>query len=158
MGCDADAFLYYGFNFADDDKYDEEKPSWLEDQRGDKETFYAAKHGVVDDSGLFTKEGGYAIKVGEPGYSEADKKWHAWLDKKNKLWRDAGGDINFYGCDDGQTHFAYIKMLQADWSESLVVPKLPDIAPEEIDKLKKFCEVMEIPWQEPKWHLAARWF
>jgi hypothetical protein len=158
MGCDADAFLYYGFNFADDDKYDEEKPSWLEDQRGDKEVFYASKHGVVDDSGLFTKEGGYAVRQGQPGHAEADKKWHAWLDKKNELWKNAGADINFFGSDDGQTHFVYIKMIKADWSESTVVECLPEVTPAEIDKLKAFCEIMEIKWQEPAWHLAARWF
>jgi hypothetical protein len=30
-------------------------------------------------------------------------------------------------------------------------------SPEAKEKLKKFCEEMKIPWQDPKWYLASYW-
>ncbi len=32
-----------------------------------------------------------------------------------------------------------------------------DVSQEEIEKLKRFCKVLGIKWQEPSWHLASYW-
>lgn len=154
MGCDPDAFLFFGFNVHSDDDYDKEKPACLEDE----DDFYAGKMGVKPGPEAFFGDKKDRPSEGTPEYAEMRRQWDAYYEEKNKVVEGAGGKINFWGSDENQTHYAYIQQFNTDWEQSVEIKELPVISTEQIEKFKQYCEIMEIPWQEPKWHLAARYF
>lgn len=161
MGSDARATLFYGFEFYDSENYDldEETSDHLEKLVSEGlDECYAAKLGWVDDSGFFTKEGNYAFKQGTPKFTEAEKRWDKRRDEKRDLLKlnDLGVKNDCYGSGyHTSNYYLHLAEFSTDWESLQEVPALPEITPEQIANLKKYCEIMEIPYKEPKWFLAA---
>lgn len=65
--------------------------------------------------------------------------------------------LEFYDCFDHPRYFVAVRgsIQECEDSSALVVTKtIPD--PQWESNLKSFCDILDIPWSEPEWHLAAR--
>lgn len=152
MGCNPSSMLFFGFEIKPDDDYN--MPPLFEHDDGPEE-FFAEKSKITDDSGLFTEEGNYAIKEGQPGHKEAYAKWQAYLDRKLEAWKATGIEVDYHGSDEDRTPYLFLYQFSTTWDGLEEIPALPEIKPEQIQQLKTFCEFTETPYKEPKWYLAA---
>lgn len=142
MGTSTDGILFFGIDLGEDE--DDSFP-W---QGEDWEDFAADKLGV----------------------SRPEVPWEGNEDVFRKYWKEKAEAIEALECEIG-THCSdsypcYFvapkkKVLVAARGYPLEVTKDfldVDVRNTEIsESLKNFCELMEIPWQEPKWHLASYW-
>lgn len=150
MGNNVNATLFYGFNYHNEEgdyEQSEELQEFLE-EGGDLEELYAEKKGLVkpykDNNDYdFENDGGVARK---------------YFSDSRKLWKDSGVEINTSCCGDYATWYIHIYNKSADRSESEEVnfKELQSrITAEKIKKLKEFCGVVGLKYQEPKWTLTA---
>lgn len=160
MGTSTDAILYLGFDISEEEHYE------LIEKYGedfDFEDTYAEKKGIVDNSGFWAEDGGYAFKRGTEEFDDACKK----KDYYNRLKHEVIGDCkiitDFHGYGQGdsvdRTPIIALKTLTAHRGYPEDV-NLEDFkaSPEQIQELKDYCELMGIEYQEPKLRLASYWW
>jgi hypothetical protein len=156
MGVSTDAYLFWGFSGDDYTcwaniglSYDD--PAYAPegdeaDALDDWEEIYAERKGVLLPTMPFSKE------------PEVEKVYHAFWDAKHRLIKECGCKIDYHCHSNYGIPFVAI-------SDSITCacrgePKeiiLLEIKPEWEMKLREFCDVMGIQWQEPKWWLASYW-
>lgn len=155
MGSSADAHVFFGFTFHDED---DPKRDFEAFDPSDWQEVYAAKKGVVNDSGMFNSEGGYALKDGTPEFKAARAKLDAFYEAKHVLLKALPFRIDHYGYSDGggkyYVHLSRAHQSAIDWDAKELEVPFTRIKEYEKADMKAFCELMEIPWQEPKWYLA----
>jgi hypothetical protein len=142
MGVSTDAILFYGFPFGDEG---EEFP-WHKDQYdNDWVQYYAEKIGIP----IPTEE-----------YSEETKKiFSEFWNKRNKAVEECECEIGIYCSYDYPMLYAAIQRFtvttwRGDCNE---VNTNRPVWPKEIDKLRDFCKLMGIEFQEPKWYMVRLW-
>lgn len=161
MGVSTDAYLYFGFDFHDNEG--DVQCEWMDEYGDDWEEFYIDKLGLKDDSGFWTEEGNYAFEKGTPEYKAADKKRDKWHDKKmaviNKLTKDGTIGIYHHCHHDYPVWFVHVHYHSASRGYPMEINPSTNmkIDKKDIKLLKQFCEELEIEYQEPKWFLASYW-
>ncbi len=153
MGVSTDGILFYGIPYGEG--YDDElkAPWWhgCEDEEPDSESHYE------------DPEDYYAYKMGvEPPteeYSEEPsirEKFLKYWKAQRAIYEKSGCDIIYY-CSDQCTMFAVgiEKSIKcAHRGDALEIENL-DVQPEWDGLLKHFCEIMEVPYKQPKWLLVS---
>jgi hypothetical protein len=156
MGLSSIAYIYYGFPFHDEDS--DLICDWMEEHECDWENKAMEVLNVVDDSGMWTPEGEYAVKEGTKEFTVANKKLEAFYNRKRaaleKLTHDGLIEIDTSGHYDSPTYFLSLDKRKAYCYESTPIADL-GVEPSSVDKLRVFCKKMDIPWQEPAWYLSA---
>lgn len=150
MGTSTNGILFFGFDFCNEDEGDELPFDDWEDH-------YAEKMGLIDDSGYWTDEGDHAFPPG-PERDAAEKRWHAYLDKKTKLVKKAGVEIDSHCSGEYPIYYVCTQQVVArrGYPEKLKLEEM-EVTEEEIQKLRAFCELMGIKWKKPSWVLASYW-
>lgn len=136
MSVSSDALLFYGFSAED-------VGDWGEIDNDDWEALYAEKKGVSPQ-----------VYDGKNQISEEALREY-WR-KTRKLLLDEPCEIGYH-CMDGSA-ISYVCIKSTLTTASRGTPrevKTLEIDPAWRDQLKKFCDLMEIPWQESKWYLAS---
>lgn len=165
MSTSTDAYLYFGFDFLDeeDEATEFSTRDFFRDGNWDDE--YAKRCGIVDGSNLFNSDGEYAVEVGEER-DRRSKVYDAYRDDVNKLTKALPCELDIHCHSDCAVNFICLKdrFIKASRGypediESSFIKKQMAVPPNksEIDAMKEFCKVMEIPWQEPGWRLASYW-
>lgn len=119
----------------------------------------------VPDYGEIEEEWEKTERPPEPE-DKGDYKTPAWDEwrKRLEVWRKSPRAVNIelYCCDETSRYVISSTglMLQADWQETIILTPsiLARQTPEHIQALKEFCERFGLPYQEPQWLLAARYF
>lgn len=135
MGISSDAMLFYGFSADDEGDWDS-----LADK--DWEELYAEKKGITPP----TVE-----------YSEATRvEWRAYQAKVREARANEPCEIACHCSDGCSIPYVYIKdtHVTASRGDPQEVKTL-ETDPAWRDQLKAFCDLMGIPWQEPKWYIAS---
>jgi len=151
MGTSTNAYLFFGILI---DEYDES----FEELKNDWEEKYAAKVGLVDDSGLWNDDGEYAIPEGIER-KNAEENWKVFLKRKQDLIEELGITIDSHCHREYPEYFVCISdsFISATRGNPEVI-KFDELKKtEDINKLKDFCELMGLKYKEPKWYLASFW-
>lgn len=132
MGVSTDGILFYGIGLGED-SLDEYRENWTHEEWD--EEFYKRAGSL-----LYPAEGYYEAQ------QEARKKW--------------GVEIGIHCSYDYSMY--YIALISHNHSASRGYPE--EITPEMIavpadadEKIRAFCELMGIPFEQPKWYLASLW-
>ena len=135
MGISSDAMLFYGFSAEDEGVWDD-----LEDMEW--EELYAEKKG---------------IKPPEVAYSDATRaEWSAYWDKTREARAAEPCEMACHCSDGCAIPYVYIKSTHVTASRGYPQEvKTLEINPAWRGQLKAFCDLMGIPWQEPKWYIAS---
>jgi hypothetical protein len=139
MGNSAEAILFWGFPLGEDESEDGGEGDLL-DEWEDKIAEAAGHPEPTEPYGEATK----------PAY-------RAYWDARHAAVKAAGVMIDRFGCgsDYSQLLIGVTSTFKtADWSKCAPVSPLLLNAGDE-GKLRKACEALGIPWQEPKWYLTA---
>jgi len=155
MGSNASATLFYGICAENECEYwgnlgrDFDDPDYIEDPADTEwEKVYAQQMGVSEPSAPYDRDN-----------AEVKKLHEDYWDAKRAIAKTSGCDIGTYGCGNGQTPiFVSIEESEtrADWEgPTYLKPNVLDVEPEWREKLHKFCKVMGIKWQEPKWCIVV---
>ncbi len=144
MGMDARANVIFGFAIGGEG-YDYEAPQCPEDVLEDWEDVYATKKGLVDPY------------VDDETYEKPENKAACsqyWRDK-DALVKTAKGEIEIEGdlCGGCMTSYVTHKdmNISCNWDgPTTIAPEQVTLKPEWREELQAFCELMNIPWQEPK--------
>jgi len=141
MGTSTDAILYFGFDLGSEEDLD---APWIEEDM-EVDAFIAAKWGVVEPNGPFTGN--------EAAYREYWEKEKSIIDRLD-CHVDIHCSSNYY------CYFVAIKSktltARRGYPESFDKSFL-DVSKEDIDKLKRYCELAEITWEDPSWAIASYW-
>ena len=92
----------------------------------------------------------------------------SWIESWPERWalRSGGTPLEEIGCAlgrygavaGGECSFPFAAVSE---SQVVVHARGPIAAPQVAapwrDRLREFCEVLELPWSEPRWHLTAFW-
>jgi hypothetical protein len=139
MGQSTDAYLFWGFS----GEGEEEGESWIaEEFERDWESAYAAKRGLV-----------------EPTSSDFDSpEWKAYWRQQRELIAACPCEIGSHCSSSYPIEFACItaSFATARRGDPQEITSI-EVGPGWRDELMAFCELMGIPWQEPKWWLASNW-
>jgi len=141
MTISSDGILFFGIELGDD--YDNE---WPWEQVGDEEeweAFVAEKLGV---------------KKPDVPYEGNEAVHSAYWDAKRDIIKPLDCEIGLHcSYDHGMLYVALkSKNLTASrGSPQVVTEDFMKITSEDIQKLKEFCKLAEIEWQEPKWYLTS---
>lgn len=142
MRTSTDAILFYGFEYhnSEDRLY---LPEFEELYEHDIEKMYAAKMGIVEPKCDYTKE--------------LDHLYSAYWERKRELFKATGLVYGHHCHSEYPAYYIAIKQTSASRGYPQIV--LPDLINKEVDetKLKEFCEVVGIPYQQPKWTLCSYW-
>lgn len=132
MGTSTDAILFYGFSAEDEGDWDKR----LEDDWTD--TFAAHKGVLSPDSG--------------------NDAFNAYWSKKSQLLAAEPCEIDQHCSGAHPISFVYIaeSKITASRGDAKEVGTIW-IGERWRDQLKEFCNLMGIPWQEPKWYLVSYW-
>jgi len=159
MGVSTDAYLYFGFDFSDREQNLE--CEWI-DENNDIDEKMRQVCKVIDDSGMWTKEGDYAHPEGSSEREKAKKKLKNYYERKHKAIAKLTHD-NLIGVDmhchsEYPIWFVHINFHRAHrgYPTEITMQNM-EVSKEDIQKLKEFCKKMKIPWQKPKWCLASYW-
>lgn len=156
MGVSTDAYLFFGFEF-----HDEEGENPCENQR-----VLAAleEDGDLDNLYMEEVEGKFYPGTGDDNFDYEDPKNRKSIDDfyglKTKLMKEAGVEVSYHCHGDFPIWFLTIHQITACRGDSTQIDLdelKSHITEEKINKLKKFCEILEIEYQEPKWILASYW-
>ena len=93
-------------------------------------------------------------------YEGNEKIFSEYWDKQRKLIKELGCEVGIHCSSEYACIFVSLtnKTLTASRGYPEEVTKdFMEITEEDIEKLKRFCELLEMPWSEPKWHLASYW-
>lgn len=151
MGTSTNAYLFFGFLI---DEYDESFQEIIEDW----EEKYAAKVGLVDDSGCWNDKGEYALPEGV-ARDKALVDWKVFLKRKSDLVKQLGVTIDSHCHHEYPEYFVCISdsFIRATRGNPEIINFDELKEHENINKIKYFCELMELKYQEPKWFLASYW-
>ena len=155
MSTSTDAYLYFGFDFFDTEGTGRGP---FDDHDGEWEFAYATAVGIHDDSGYIVN-GNYAHPRGAER-DAAQKRYFAYRDRVRAAARESGCSIGAHCMGEAPIYYVYVTPHHhSAWrGKSVEVdPARLVVTPEEIQKLRSFCEVMGIEWQEPQWRLASYW-
>lgn len=142
MGCDPEAMLFYGFSIGlegEDDGVREIVEAW---------------------------EDNYFASIGKASPPEPVN----WKDESAAdllAWREDGRyrrdnkppfDVKMFGSDYGSGWAVVLteSYTSVEWSE-IAYPSMPDCSAHN-EAMREFCEKAQIPYQEPKWCLCAKYF
>lgn len=139
MGSSPHGFVFWGIPLPLDEYEERAETPWEQYQ---DEEFYAAKKGVVEPQKEYVS--------GDPDYS-------AYWQAKAALVKAEPCKISQTGYGDFERDIAYVKAsyVEVEWSE--VKTFSTKVNPEWEGQLRAFCEVMEIEWTEPGWHVGTRY-
>jgi hypothetical protein len=139
----AAGILFYGYTIGDDD--DNVWPWQLDEDSdaGEWETFAAAKLG---------------LKEPDVPWEGNEEVHSAYWEKQRELVKTLECEVDYYCYMDDPVRYVALmtKNKCVDWEEAEeVTTEFLSVNVMDVRKLKRFCELMEIPWQEPKWYLAG---
>ena len=138
MGVSSDAMLFYGFSAEDEDSWEEifDGKDWDE--------------AIAEKKGLRAPEVDYSA-------SEENKEIHrAYWAKKVALLADEPCVFNMHCSDSCSILYVCIRESEvvASRGEAVEVKTLTvNLAWD--GQLKAFCDLMGIPWQQPRWYLVS---
>lgn len=144
MSVSTDGILYFGFDFYDPEEGKGEEGQWMRDYC-DWEEYLAKKMGVEPPAVLFHED--------EDGH-------RAFWKRVRELAEEAGCVVSSHCSVDSPIYFVTLadKHFVAPRGCPLAVnPEVLNVTDGEVQKLKTFCGLMDITWQEPKWYLASDW-
>jgi len=149
MGTTTDAYLFYGFTIYDPEEGEGEMPPWMDDE---------------SDEGSLEWEDVLATKLGlskpDGAYIDHEGEYRTYWKERGKLAEGAGCVVDTHCSGEYPIYFValkdkYFRASRGNPTEidmgSMVITSM------EKEKLRRFCELLEIPWQEPKWYLASYW-
>jgi hypothetical protein len=144
MGVNTDAILFFGIDLGEDEMQDW---PWNNTGREDYEwwDYVAEKLGIVGP---------------DVSYDGHEKAYREYWDRRHAAVEQLGCEIGIH-CSESYpcTYVALTgKKKKANRGYPNTVDKsFLDVTEDDVDKLKKFCELVGIPWQEPSWLLASYW-
>lgn len=157
MGRSVYGYLFFGY--AWDDEVDFEEPDV-----GELATEHLAAQGVTSP---FDSED-YPDRNASGHYDwEAVKAWRAdhkseiddWLIARQRAEREIGVGWDSHGSGEWSVPFVYVYGTEtsAEWGGAIPIDSLPDVTPEQIEKLNAHLDQfgIERPEPAPRWHLAA---
>jgi hypothetical protein len=137
MGVSSDAILFYGFSAEDEGTWEE-----LEDTDWEEE--FARRKGINPPA---------------VAYSDATQaEWREYWDKSRKARADEPCEIDRHCSDGHPIPYVCIRGTHVTanrGSPQAVTPEFLTVDPRWNDQLKSFCDLMGIPWEEPKWYIAS---
>lgn len=151
MGSSPSAELAWGFEI---DPYNENNPSWM-DGESDEQKAHPQDSLSWDDI-YSMRKGLYYVGYSEPYDAEATR---VWREQKKQLIERGDGHVEINSEETGPS-FVCVKSsyVTSCWEQlkTLDLAHLAGMPVEEMEqKLRAFCEVMGIPWKEPRWFLTA---
>lgn len=137
MGESTDAIFFYGFH-ADEGEWDDFLgKEW--------ESTFAAKMGTPEPDVDFDTEDHKTLHV-------------AFWEVRKKLVDAEPCEVDTHCSGECPMPYVSVKASKTKaWRGDPQEIKSLAIDPEWNAQLKKFCELMSIPWQEPKWWLVSDW-
>jgi len=142
MGVSTDAILFFGIDLGENNEF-----PWIDEEDGaDVESFIAAKLGVSRP---------------DCEYEGNEKLFSDYWNKRREVMRNLGCDVGWH-CS-GSYPMCFVCLEKFNFSACRGYPQIIDpavmqtVSAEDIQKLKDFCELIEVEWQEPKWQLASYW-
>jgi hypothetical protein len=141
MGVSTDAILFWGFSGGED----EEGESWYRAElREDWEAVYADKVGMCPPDAAY-----------DPANSEV---WRGYWREKRAVIAAGGVEIDQHCSSEHPIPFVAITASVIRASRGQMKPVAPLAAGGDwAEKLRAFCDLLGIPWQEPSWWLASYW-
>jgi len=132
MGTSTDGILFYGIDLGEDGLY-ETRENW--------------EHEDWDDE--------FRKRTGTPLYP--DETWiEAGKETSAKWGVTLGIHCSYdYSCD-------YVALIDRNYSAArgypeILTPEMLTVPDDADEKIKAFCELMGIPYEQPRWHLASLW-
>lgn len=155
MGTSTNAYLYYGFDFYDPDEHEENEVVHGEESWDD---LYMTKIGKGNDSRLYEDEL-YKRPANDPERMAEEKKRDAyWERKKEEIQKLGGIMIDSHCHHEHSVYFVCAEFVSASRGNPVEVPDpLPTPDKDKIERMREFCKIMGIEWQEPSWRLASYW-
>ena len=151
MGQSTDGILFYGIAYGEDLQMDE----------------LATFHGLGEDGFDGDFDLLYANKMGVTGpteeYTRNDKaiqdKYSAYWDAKREICKQGGCEVGTYCSSDYPMYYVCVKAGQYAVSRGseTEVPNGLHFEPHWNEMLQKYCELMGLPYSEPKWLLVSYW-
>lgn len=143
MSTNVSAILYYGIQISDQQRWGE---SPYDDLTLNK--YWKDEHGPVQPE------------------DDSDYKTPAWDAWRNALRVYEGScehvKMDWSGSENYRSMYVHCPCLEkeVEWAEQMVIPigQLPAVVIEADNWMAKFCKKFDIPYQQPSWHLAARYF
>jgi len=143
MGVSTDGILFFGINLGDDEDREELLPWEEEGEEGDWGDFVTRKLGIVHPD----EEDGPLVD--------------AYYLQKHIALIALGCEVQIHGaescCAQAVVVKSSYKSASRGFPEKLSQEFLNSITEEDITKLKKFCELMGVEYQEPSWILTSWW-
>lgn len=137
MGVSTNAILFYGIDIG------EEVPDWDEDALDEWEVTYASRLG---------------IKEPEVPYNDNEEVHKKYWDNKSKLAKASGCKVGQYCCSEYPMRYVALKETETTvYRGEAVEIKSLTVPVDANDKLRRFCKVMGIEYQDPKWFLTSYW-
>ena len=139
MGVSTDGILFFGIDLDEEGSLD---VPWAGD---DWEEFVAKKLGVFPPDVPF--EGNENV-------------FREYWNKKAEVLKTLGCDMRYHCSDSCACLFVAPEdkiLIASRGYPKRVTGALLDVDGKHVEKLKKFCELLELPWSEPKWQLASYW-
>ena len=146
MGVSTDAILFWGFFLTEDEEGEDDEMPWL-DEEYEWDTFYAKQLGIEEPTVPYNRDDEEVVEI-----------YHAYWRSNREAAKASGCDIAYH-CS-GDYPLYYVTVEESRIRASRGYPEeITDLcaAPEWHDRLQRFCKVMDIPWQEPKWWLVSLW-
>ena len=152
MGVSTDAILFYGIAYDDN-----ENTFDLEIENGEWEDLLLSKVGMADDSGLFNKEGDYAMPEGKERKA-AEKKRDDWHEKKTKYLDSLGVEVGIHCSIDYPMYRVVVCESEIRVPRGYIehVTAL-DVGEDWDDKIKYFCKLLGVKYKKPQWNLVSFW-
>ena len=141
MGSSAEAILCFGFVIKDEDGVAQEgPPDWLGDDI-DFDDFVAKIKGLEEPT---------------ENYKRESKAWMEYHKQRQNIVEELGVELVMYGYLDDCSHILAVaeSMKQGGW-EVLELGQEIKVLPEWRDKLKEFCKLAGIEFQEPQFILCS---
>lgn len=143
MGQSTNAILFFGIDLGED----AELPWLAEDSEHEEcEEFLADK--LVPNRPDCDYEGN-------------EELFDVYWDKRHAVVKDLGCAVATHCSCDYPMHYIFLTgfrwIAKRGYPEEIVSRRLREVSPDDIEKLRKFCELLGIPWETPRWYLASDW-
>jgi len=152
MGSRPDAVLAWGFEIH---TYSEDNPNWMDGEAPEQKAHPGESLSWEE---IYTMRKGLSY-VGYSGPDYSQEKRAAWREEKERLISLGDGQIAINDEETGPSFVCVKSSYQtSDWEQlkELDLKHLAGMPVEEMEqKLRAFCEVMGIPWKQPRWFLTA---
>jgi hypothetical protein len=145
MSMKAQAKICYGIYFNEEECWDHESNTHWSDV--DWQSYFAEKIGI------------------EPPEHEwknvNDQEWDVFNKRAKEVWNELGIELVESGCNDdnGVIHITFAikdSILITSWEKPLELRPFPQYVTHQWkEKLKRFCNAVNIPCKEPRWYLLA---